>query len=142
MNVGSELEKLNNLRLKGVLTDAEFAVAKSKLLSELSKEGTVDSGVHLLGSAASKYVNLKIATFIVAAVLATVFFFTFFLPQWQKIDRDFDEASLRRKQFSDQVNKEISDRQIDFNKKSEHFDKEYEKASKEIDDFKRKNGFK
>ena len=120
MSVGSELEKLNELRFNGVLTDAEFSVAKSSLLGEISREGTVDSGVHLMGKAASKFVNLKIAAFLVGTIITAVFFFAFFMPQWYKFDRAFDESRTKQKQF----------------------DKEYEKSSKEMEDFKKKNGFK
>ena len=54
MNLGSELEKLNDLRIKGVLTEAEFSVAKSKLLGQSLTEGTVHSGEYLMDTKGSK----------------------------------------------------------------------------------------
>ena len=67
MSVGSELEKLNQLHKDGVLSEAEFTAAKTKLLGSLGPENTVGSGVHLMGKAAYKYVNFKI---IYAAVIS------------------------------------------------------------------------
>jgi len=128
MNVGSEIEKLNQLRKDGALSDGEFAIAKSKLLGSLGTDNTVGSGVHLMGKAAYKFVNFKIVVTVIGGILAVVFFFTFFLPQWQKMDREFDDARTRQKQFSDQVNKEMEDRQNDFNKRRLEFDKEFDKS--------------
>ena len=142
MNVGSEIEKLNQLRKDGALSDAEFATAKSKLLGSLGPENTVGSGVHLMGKAAYKFVNFKVVVAAIGGVIAVIFFFTFFLPQWQKMDREFDDARTKQKQFSDQVSKEMADSQNDFNKRRQEFDKDFEKSKKEMEDFKRKNGFK
>lgn len=59
MSVGTELEKLKQLQKEGVLTEAEFQTAKSKLLNTLGPENTVGSGVNQLGAAAKSWVNLQ-----------------------------------------------------------------------------------
>lgn len=140
MNVGSELEKLNQLHKDGVLSETEFAAAKINLLKSLAPENSIGSGVHFMGKAAYKFVNFKIISAIVGGVLALVFFFTFFLPQWQKMDREFDDAIARNNKFSNEVNKFIADDQKDMNKRSQQFNKNFEETKREMEEFRKKNG--
>jgi len=142
MSVGSELEKLNQLHKQGVLSDAEFAAAKNKLLESLGPENTVGSGVHLMGKAAYKFVNFKIIYTIVGAVVFAVFFFTFFLPRFQKMEAEHE-------QFSQQVDADMQKHRERMDKMTSDFDKDYEATSKriektrrEIDEAHKRMGFK
>lgn len=142
MNVGSELEKLDQLRKDGVLSEAEFLTAKSKLLGSLGPENTVGSGVHLMGKAAYKYVNFKIIYAAIGAVVFAILFFTFFLPRFQKMEAEHDK-------FSQQVDADMQKHREEMDKMSKDFDKSYEATSKriertrkEIEDAQRKSGFK
>ncbi len=126
MNVGSEIEKLNQLRKDGALSDAEFTLAKSKLLGSLGPENTVGSGVHLMGKAAYKFVNFKIVVAAVGAVLFAILFFTLFLPRFQRMEAEHDK-------FSQQIDADIQKHREEMDKMSKDFDKSYEATSKRIE---------
>jgi hypothetical protein len=130
MSVGSELEKLNQLHKEGVLTEAEFTAAKSKLLGSLGPENTVGSGVHLMGKAAYKYVNFKIIYAVVGAVVFAVVFFTFFLPRFQKMEAE-NEA------FSKQVQSDMNKHREEMDRMSKDFDKDFAESKKRIDQTRR-----
>lgn len=126
MNVGSELEKLNQLHKQGVLSDSEFSIAKSKLLASLGPENTVGSGVHLIGKAAYTFVNFKIISAVVGLVIFAVAFFTFFLPRFQKMEAEHEK-------FSQQVDADIEKSRKDMEERRMQFDKEFDKTSRQID---------
>lgn len=130
MSVGSELEKLNQLHKEGVLSEAEFAAAKAKLLGSLGPENTVGSGVHLMGKAAYKYVNFNIYYTVIGAVIFAIFFFTFFLPRFQKMEAEHE-------QFSQQVDADMQKHREKMDQMSKDFDKDYEATSKRIEQTRR-----
>jgi hypothetical protein len=93
MDLSDEIRKLKDLHDSGALTESEFAQAKAALLAASPSTGraTPRSGSDsALGAAAKKWVNLQIVMVIVAVVLALIFFFGFFLPNWNKSQADFD----------------------------------------------------
>ncbi len=142
MNVGSELEKLNELKKSGVLSDAEFANAKTKLLGSLGPENTVGSGVHLMGKAANKYVNFTMISSVVGAVVFAVIFFTFFLPRFLKMEAE-------REAFSEQVQTDMKKHSEKMDEMSKDFDKDFadsqkriEQSRKDIEESHRKSGIK
>lgn len=126
MTIGSELEKLNQLHKDGVLSDSEFASAKSKLLGSLGSENTVGSGVHLMGKAAYKYVNYTIIYSVIGAVIFGIFFFTFFLPRFQKMEIEHDK-------FSEQVDSDMQKSRERLEKMTKDFDKNYEETNRSIE---------
>ena len=135
ISVGTELEKLNQLHKEGVLSDAEFSAAKTKVLGSLGTENTVGSGVHLMGKAAYKYVNFKIVYAVVGAVIFAIFFFTFFLPRFLKMEAESEQFSQQHREKMDQMSK-------DFDKSYEETSRRIEQTRREIDDAHRKSGFK
>ena len=135
MSVGTELEKLNQLHKDGVLTEAEFTAAKSKLLGSLGSENTVGSGVHLMGKAAYKYVNFTIVSAVIGLIIFATFFFTFFLPRFLKIETDSEQFSQQHREKMEQMSK-------DFDKSYEETSRRIEQTRKEIDEAHRKSGFK
>lgn len=135
MSVGTELEKLNQLHKDGVLTEAEFTAAKSKLLGILGSENTVGSGVHLMGKAAYKYVNFTIVSAVIGLIIFATFFFTFFLPRFLKIETDSEQFSQQHREKMEQMSK-------DFDKSYEETSRRIEQTRKEIDEAHRKSGFK
>ncbi len=126
MSIGSELEKLNQLHKDGILSDIEFATAKSKLLSCLGPENSVGSGVHLIGKAAYKFVNFKIVATVVGVVVFTLFFFTFFLPRFQKMEEQHDK-------FNQQIESDMQKNRERMEKMTQDFDKDYESTNKQIE---------
>ena len=126
MNVGSELEKLNQLHKQGVLSDSEFSIAKSKLLASLGSDNTVGSGVHLMGKAAYKFVNFKIISAVVGLVIFAVAFLTFFLPRYQKMEAEHEK-------FSQKVDADMAKARQEMDERTKQFDKDFEKSSKQID---------
>jgi uncharacterized membrane protein YgaE (UPF0421/DUF939 family) len=140
MDIASELEKLKKLQNDGVLTDAEFVVAKKKLLETVGADNTVGAGAHLLGKAANNYVNFQITTTKVGFVIAILFFFFFFLPQWNKISDRHDKLSQQNDAFREKVDKDMEDFDKDFKKRSEDFDQHFKKQSQEMEQFKKRNG--
>ena len=115
MSVGTELEKLNQLRKEGVLSEAEFTAAKSKILGSLDSENTVGSGVHLMGKAAYKYVNFKIVSAVFGLIIFAIFFFTFFMPRFLKMEAESEQFSQQHREKMEQMSKD--------------FDKSYEETS-------------
>ena len=95
MELADEIRRLKELHDEGALTDDEFSQAKAALLDGVTGDaastpwvqGRSDDG---LGVAAKRWVNLQIVIVIVGLVLALVFFFAFFLPDWRKTRDDFD----------------------------------------------------
>ena len=89
MSLADELEKLQNLREEGALTEDEFHAAKSKLLNApAAPSGNVNnwSGSQLsdfvehdnsLGTAANRYVTFKIVMAIIG-LIAFLFFASHF----------------------------------------------------------------
>jgi len=126
MTIGSELEKLNQLHKDGVLSDSEFASAKSKLLGSLGPENTVGSGTHLIGKAANKFVNFTIIYVAVGAVIFGIVFFTFFLPRFEKMEIEHDK-------FSEQIDADMQKSRERLDKMTKDFDKSYDETSKSID---------
>lgn len=135
MSVGTELEKLNQLRKEGVLSEAEFTAAKSKILGSLDSENTVGSGVHLMGKAAYKYVNFKIVSAVFGLIIFAIFFFTFFMPRFLKMEAESEQFSQQHREKMEQMSK-------DFDKSYEETSRRIEQTRKEIDEAHRKSGFK
>ncbi len=135
MSVGTELEKLKKLLDDGILTEAEFQTAKSKLLNTLGPENTVGSGVNQLGTAAKSWVNLQWITSAVGLVAAIVVLFFFIIPLWQdmrKSEKEFDEHFKATQKQIEQAHEDMSTRR-------KKFDEDFEKQSKEMEAFRKKN---
>lgn len=79
MNITDELERLGRLHQDGTLSDEEFALAKSKLLTqpEQSRPWQPDRS---LGEAANRYVSLQIVMAIVGIIIFLIFLFAVVLP--------------------------------------------------------------
>ena len=135
MAIGTELEKLNQLHKEGVLSDAEFTAAKTKLLSSLGTENTVGSGVHLMGKAAYKFVNFKIVSAVIGVIIFATFFFAFFLPRFLKMEAESEQFSQQHREKMEQMSK-------DFDKSYEETSRRIEQTRREIDEAHRKSGFK
>ncbi len=135
MSVGTELEKLKKLQEEGVLTEAEFQAAKSKLLNTLGPENTVGSGVNQLGTAAKSWVNLQWITSAIGLVAAILVLFFFIIPLWQdmrKSEKEFDEHFKATQKQIEQAHEDMSTRR-------KKFDEDFEKQSKEMEAFRKKN---
>ena len=85
MSLVDELERLKELRESGALTEAEFEVAKRKMLSREDDGGPVDREIgdymdqdSSLGTAANRYVTFRIVMGVLSAILA-LFFLLFVL---------------------------------------------------------------
>lgn len=134
-SIGSELEKLNGLRRDGVLSDAEFTSAKAKLLDTLGAEHNVGTGVNQLGRAANRWVDFNIATYLVGAVVAGLVLVFFVLPMWSDMQRkrqEFDASFKATEQRIEQAHQEMAERR-------KQFDKDFDKQSKENEEFRKKN---
>jgi hypothetical protein len=142
MNVGSELEKLNELKKSGVLSEAEFAAAKTKLLGSLGPENTVGSGVHLMGKAANKYVNFSMISAVIGVVLFGIIFFTFFLPRFQKMEAESEAFSKQVQTDMKKHSEKMDEMSKDFDKDFDASKKRIEQTRKEIDEAHKKMGFK
>ena len=135
MSISSELEKLKDLRDNGVLSDAEFNLAKERLLSTLGPENNTGTGVNKIGNAAVSWVNLQWVSYaigIVAVILMVVFVF---IPHWQsmkKAEEAFHADFEKTQQRIDQAHKQMDARR-------EQFDKDFDKQKREIDEFRKKN---
>jgi len=93
MELADEIGKLKKLHDSGDLTDAEFAQAKSALLAGSASTGRSVGGSgsdDALGNAAKTWVNFQIVMAIVGVILALIFIFGFFLPNWNKSQDDVD----------------------------------------------------
>jgi cytochrome c-type biogenesis protein CcmH/NrfG len=135
MSIGTELEKLKQLQESGVLTEAEFLTAKAKLLSTLGPENTVGAGVNHFGNAAKSWVNLQWVTSAVGLITAVLMVVFVFIPFWQdmrKSEKEFDEHFKATQQRIEQSHQDMDVRR---NK----FDEDFEKQSREMDAFRKKN---
>lgn len=96
MELTDEIRKLKELHVDGTLTDAEFAQAKAALLGGLTssrQRSDPDSSPEesSIGTAAKNFVKFQIVMGIVGVVLSLLFFFGFFLPQWNKRSEEFEK---------------------------------------------------
>jgi hypothetical protein len=133
--VGSELEKLKKLHNEGVLSDAEFATAKAKLLNTLGPENNTGTGVHLLGKAANRWVDFNIVTYVVSAIGAALVLVFFIIPQWNDMkqkETEFNASFKANEQRIEQAHKDMAERR-------KIFDQEFDKQSREIEAFRKKN---
>jgi hypothetical protein len=90
MDLADELQKLKVMHDTGSLRDEEFAQAKGVLLAEQSDryrapEHAPEPGTSL-GNVANKWVNLQIVLAVVGLIVAAIFFFAFWLPQWNRVN--------------------------------------------------------
>lgn len=134
-SIGSELEKLKGLHRDGVLSDQEFETAKTKLLGTLGPDHNVGTGVNQLGRAANRWVDFNIATYLVGAVAAGLVLVFFIIPMWndmQQKRQEFDASFKAAEQRIERAHQEMAEHR-------KQFDKDFEKKSKEIEDFRKKN---
>ena len=134
-SIGTELEKLKILHTEGILTDAEFTVAKDKLLKTLGPENSMDTGVNLMGKAANRWVDFNIVTYIVSAIGAVLVLFFFIIPQWQDMKRkeaEFNASFKASEQRIDQAHQDMAERR-------KKFDQDFDKQSREMEAFRKKN---
>ena len=135
MSIGDELEKLKQLQEKGILTEIEFLAAKAKLLNTIGPDTKVGTGVNQLGSAAKSWVNLQWITSLSGLVLAVLAIVFVFIPYWQDVRKrqsEFDASFQATKRQIDQAHQDMDVR-------GKKFDDDFEKKSKEMDDFRKKN---
>jgi hypothetical protein len=79
MNITDELERLGKLHKDGTLNDEEFALAKSKLLSQPAASEPTERD-NSLGEAANRYVSLQIVMAVIGVVIFLIFLFGVILP--------------------------------------------------------------
>ena len=135
MSISSEIEKLSELRQKGILNDAEFQTAKDKLLDTMGAEHNTGTGVNKLGNAAVSWVNLQWVSYAVGMVAAALLIVFFFIPHWQsmrKAEQAFQENFEKTKQFIDKSHKDMDARR-------ETFDKDIDQTKREMEEFRKKN---
>jgi hypothetical protein len=89
MGLADELQKLKQLHDTGALTDEEFEQGKATLLtghSPGSREPVrpIDPSSSL-GNAANKWVNFQVVMAVIGLIVAAIFFFVFWLPQWSRV---------------------------------------------------------
>ena len=85
MTLVDELQKLEQLRSSGTLSEEEFAQAKRKLLSSPSDEQSSsldarDNQDESLGRAANRYVSFQIVTSVIGLIVFLFFLFAVILP--------------------------------------------------------------
>jgi len=89
MGLADELRKLQELRDAGTLSDAEFAQAKAALLKNPPAESPspeLDSRPRdALGNAAQTWVTFQIVMAVIGLIVGAIFFFGFWLPQWNRM---------------------------------------------------------
>jgi hypothetical protein len=135
MSISSELEKLKSLRDDGVLTDAEFNLAKEKLLSTLGPDNNTGTGVNKIGNAAVSWVNLQWVSYAVGLIAAVLLIVFFFIPHWQsmkKAEQAFHSNFEKNKEFIDKSSKDMDARR-------ENFNKDFDKTKREMEEFRKKN---
>lgn len=135
MSISSEIEKLSELRQKGILNDAEFQIAKDKLLNTMGAEHNTGTGVNKIGNAAVSWVNLQWVSYAVGLVAAILMIVFVFIPHWQdmkKSEEAFNKDFEATKQRIEEAHK-------DMDLRSKQFDKDFEKQKKEMDEFRKKN---
>lgn len=117
VNLSDEIEKLGQLHASGALTDAEFAQAKQNVLSRSAPtptppqpdddegliESMLDGSDKSLGGAANRYVSFQMVMAVIGLILAAIFFFGFFLPQWKSFGKQHDEMRQDFDQKWDQL---------------------------------------
>jgi hypothetical protein len=86
MNMIDELERLGQLHQDGMLNDAEFALAKSRLLNDDQPRPRDDEPHRSLGEAANRYVTLQMVMAGVGVILFLIFIFKVMLPGMQQTD--------------------------------------------------------
>ena len=107
MNIADELKKLHQLHDSGALNDEEFAKAKDAVLggqppartSSTEGEGLLENifggKKDTLGDAANRYVSFQVVMAVVGLIIAAIFFFAFFLPNWNKAARDHQQMQQK-----------------------------------------------
>lgn len=134
-SVGSELEKLRNLHKEGVLSEAEFTVAKAKLLNTLGSENSTGAGVNLMGKAANRWVDFNIFTYIVSAIGAVLVLVFIIIPHWNDMKRkeaEFNASFKASEQRIEQAHQDMAERR-------KKFDQDFDKQSREMEAFRKKN---
>ena len=135
MSISSEIEKLSDLREKGILNDREFQIAKDKLLNTVGAEHNTGTGVNKIGNAAVSWVNLQWVSYAVGLVAVVLMIVFVFIPHWQDMKKS-EEAFNKNFEVTQQ---RIEDAHKNMDVRSKQFDKDFEKQRREMDDFKKKN---
>ena len=135
MTIGSEIEKLNLLKEKGILNDAEFQKAKDKLLNTLGSEHNTGTGINKIGNAAVSWVNLQWVSYAIGVVAVILMIVFVFIPHWQDIKKS-EEAF--NKDF-ETTRQRIEEAHKDMDIRSKQFDKDFEKQKNEMEAFRKKN---
>ena len=79
MNITDELERLGRLHKDGTLSDAEFAQAKSKLLTQ-PEQSQLSQPDCSLGKAVNRYVSFHIVMAIIGVIIFLILLFAVVLP--------------------------------------------------------------
>ena len=89
MSIADDLQKLQELRASGALSEQEFEQAKRTLLASggqihrnLLERELDDSSQNSLGTAANRYVSFHIVMGIIGAIIFLIIFFTVFVPKF------------------------------------------------------------
>lgn len=135
MSIGSEIEKLNLLKEKGILNDAEFQKAKDKLLNTLGSEHNTGTGINKIGNAAVSWVNLQWVSYAIGLVAVILMIVFVFIPHWKDMKKS-EEAF--NKDF-ETTRQRIEDAHKDIDLRSKQFDKDFEKQKNEMEAFRKKN---
>ncbi|HEY3298111.1 MAG TPA: SHOCT domain-containing protein [Armatimonadota bacterium] len=87
MGLVEDLQKLQEMRTSGLLTDEEFQQAKVKLLSEHGNGtppgllGMDKPDEESLGNAANRYVTLQYVSYVVSIIIFVIFLLSF-MSRW------------------------------------------------------------
>ena len=87
MSIADELQKLEQLRSSGALSDEEFEQAKDRIL-ELPQEDiniSLSGQPDTLGKAANRYVSFRIVMGIIGLIIFLIFFLAVFLPMFSRV---------------------------------------------------------
>ena len=85
MSLVDELQKLEQLRSSGSLSEPEFQQAKTQLLSsprEAEWNSTLDREEESLGRAANRYVSFQIFMGVIGIIIFLIFLFAVILPRF------------------------------------------------------------
>ncbi len=89
MTIADDLQKLEELRASGALSDDEFQEAKARLLHEPAQQEPAQQEDFLsetpqetLGQAANRYVSLEIVSRVIGGIIALLIFLFVFLPMF------------------------------------------------------------
>jgi hypothetical protein len=85
MSVADELMKLEQLRQSGTLSDAEFEVAKSRLLAPAPPPPAPPQD-NSIGRAANRFVSYQLIMGIVGIVVFLIFLLAFMLPMMNRVN--------------------------------------------------------